>query len=166
MSEPGYKRSVGTERLDTRSPFAIIWKLSRQNKIRTIPSFPLTPQLYQTFGTIGKEIPFSVKASTCLVEALSLKMVFLENDISIKRMQTYSQSLVNKLDSGEQLNTNTNFETEITFIRTPSNSRGRGKERSFGRRNVEAFLKAKRSVSTLVLLKFLSDVKVRPRFYF
>ena len=102
------------------------------------------------------------------MEALSLKMVFLENDISIKRMQTYSQSLVNKLDSGEQLNTNTNtnFETEITFIRTPSNSSGRGKERSFGRRNVEAFLKAKRSVSTLVLLKFLSDVKVRPRFYF
>ena len=100
------------------------------------------------------------------MEALSLKMVFLENDISIKRMQTYSQSLVNKLDSGEQLNTNTNFETEITFIRTPSNSSGRGKERSFGRRNVEAFLKAKRSVSTLVLLKFFSDVKVRPRFYF
>ena len=100
------------------------------------------------------------------MEALSLKMVFLENDISIKRMQTYSQSLVNKLDSGEQLNTNTNFETKITFIRTPSNSSGRGKERSFGRRNVEAFLKAKRSVSTLVLLKFLSDVKVRPRFYF
>ena len=85
-------------------------------------------------------------------------MVFLENDISIKRMQTYSQSLVNKLDSREQFNTNTNFETEITFIRTPSNSSGRGKERSFGRRNVEAFLKAKRSVSTLVLLKFLSDV--------
>ena len=61
-----------------------------------------------------------------------------------KRMQTYSQSLANKLDSGEQFHTNTNFETEITFIRTPSNSSGRGKERSFGRRNVEAFLKAKK----------------------
>ena len=29
-----------------RSPFAIIWKLSRQNKIRKITSFPLTTRLY------------------------------------------------------------------------------------------------------------------------
>ena len=61
-----------------------------------------------------------------------------------KRMQTSSQSLANKLNSGEKFNTNTNFETELT----PSASSGRGKERSLGRRNVEAFLKAKRSVST------------------
>ncbi|RMX59129.1 hypothetical protein pdam_00009813 [Pocillopora damicornis] len=64
-----------------------------------------------------------------------------------QRMQTYSQSLANKLNSREKFNTN-NFETELTLIRTPSASSGRGKERSVGRRNVEAFLKAKRSVST------------------
>ena len=61
---------------------------------------------------------------------------------SSERMQTYLQSLVNKLNSGEEFNTNTNFETELTLICTPP----RGKERSVGRRNVEAFLKAKRSV--------------------
>ena len=63
-------------------------------------------------------------------------------------MQTYSQSLANKLNSIEKFNTNTNFETELTFIRTPSASSDGGKERSLGRRNVEAFLEAKRSVST------------------
>ncbi|CAH3142419.1 unnamed protein product, partial [Pocillopora meandrina] len=49
-------------------------------------------------------------------------------------MKTYSQSLANKLNSGEKFNTNTNT------------SSGRGKERFLGRRNSEAFLKAKRSV--------------------
>ena len=63
-----------------------------------------------------------------------------------ERMKTYSQSLANKLNSGEKFNTNTNFETELTLIRTPSASSGRGKERFLGRRNAEAFLKAKRSV--------------------
>ena len=40
------------------SSFAIIWKLSRQNKIRKITSFPLTPRLYKTFQTTGQEIPW------------------------------------------------------------------------------------------------------------
>ena len=35
-----------------------------------------------------------------------------------KRMQTYSQSLANKLNSREKFNTNTNFETELTLMRT------------------------------------------------
>ena len=61
-------------------------------------------------------------------------------------MQTYLQSLANKLNSGEKFNTNTNFETELTLICTPPSGSGRGKERSVGRRNVEAFLKAKHSV--------------------
>ena len=65
---------------------------------------------------------------------------------SSERMQTYLQSLVNKLNSGEEFNTSTNFETELTLICTPPASSGRGKERSVGRRNVEAFLKAKRGV--------------------
>ena len=56
------------------------------------------------------------------------------------------KSLANKLNSGETFNTNTNFETELTLIRTPSASSGKGKERFLGRRNAEAFLKAKRSV--------------------
>ena len=63
-----------------------------------------------------------------------------------ERMQAYSQSLVNKLNSGEELYTNTNFETELISICTPSVSSGRGKERSLGRRNVEAFLKAKECI--------------------
>ena len=54
------------------------------------------------------------------------------------------KSLANKLNSGEKFNTNTNFETELTLIRTPSASSGKGKERFLGRRNAEAFLKAKR----------------------
>ena len=33
-----------------------------------------------------------------------------------KWMQTYLQSLANKLNSGEKFNTNTNFETELTLI--------------------------------------------------
>ena len=61
-------------------------------------------------------------------------------------MQTYLQSLANKLNSGEKLNINTNFETELTLICTPPSGSGRGKERFVGRRNVEAFLKAKHSV--------------------
>ena len=61
-------------------------------------------------------------------------------------MQTYLQSLANKLNSGEKFNINTNFETELTLICTPPSGSGRGKERSVGRRNVEAFLKAKHSV--------------------
>ena len=40
--------------------------------------------------------------------------------VHFKRMQTSSQSLANKLNSGEKFNTNTNFETELTLIRTPS----------------------------------------------
>ena len=35
---------------------------------------------------------------------------------SSERMQTYLQSLVNKLNSGEEFNTNTNFETELTPV--------------------------------------------------
>ena len=65
---------------------------------------------------------------------------------SSERMQTYLQSLANKLNSGEKFNTSTNFETELTLIRAPPAGSGRGKERSLGRRNVRAFLKAKRSV--------------------
>ena len=63
-------------------------------------------------------------------------------------MPTYLQSLANKLNSGEKLNTNTNtnFKTELTLICTPPSASGRGKERSVGRRNVGAFLKAKHSV--------------------
>ena len=61
-------------------------------------------------------------------------------------MQTYLQSLANKLNSGEKFNINTNFETELSLICTPPSGSGRGKERSVGRRNVEAFLKAKHSV--------------------
>ena len=61
-------------------------------------------------------------------------------------MQTYLQSLANKLNSGEKLNTSTNFETELTLICTPPSGSGRGQERFVGRRNVEAFLKAKYSV--------------------
>ena len=61
-------------------------------------------------------------------------------------MQTYLQSLANKLNSGEKFNINTNFENELTLICTPPSGSGRGKERSVGRRNVEAFLKAKHSV--------------------
>ena len=61
-------------------------------------------------------------------------------------MQTYLQSLANKLNSGEKFNTNTNFETEPTLVCTPPSGSGRGKERFIGRRNVEAFLKAKHSV--------------------
>ena len=61
-------------------------------------------------------------------------------------MQTYLQSLANKLNSGEKFNTNTNFETEPTLVCTPPSGSGRGKERFVGRRNVEAFLKAKHSV--------------------
>ena len=60
-------------------------------------------------------------------------------------MQTYLQSLANKLNSGEKFNTNTNFETELTLICTSPSGSG-GKERSLGRRNVKAFLKAKHSV--------------------
>ena len=63
-----------------------------------------------------------------------------------ERMQTYLQSLANKLNSGEKFNTSTNFETELTLIRAPPAGSGRGKERSLGRSNVKAFLKAKRSV--------------------
>ena len=52
-------------------------------------------------------------------------------------MQTYLQSLANKLNSGEKFNINTSFETELTLICTPPSGSGRGKERSVGRRNVE-----------------------------
>ena len=61
-------------------------------------------------------------------------------------MQTYLQSLANKLNSGEKLNTSTNFETELTLICTPPSGIGRGRERSVGRRNVKAFLRAEHSV--------------------
>ena len=60
-------------------------------------------------------------------------------------MQTYLLSLANKLNSGEKFNTNTNFETELTLVCTPPSGSGRGKERFVGRRNMEAFLKAKHS---------------------
>ena len=61
-------------------------------------------------------------------------------------MQTYLKSLANKLNSRENFNKNTNFETELTLVCTPPSGSGRGKERFVGRRNVEAFLKAKHSV--------------------
>ena len=63
-----------------------------------------------------------------------------------EQMQTYLQSLANELNSVEKFNTNSNFETELTLICTLPAGSGRGKERSIGRRNVEAFLKAKHSV--------------------
>ena len=61
-------------------------------------------------------------------------------------MQTYLQSLANKQNSVEKLNTSTNFETELTLICTPPSGIGRGRERSVGRRNVKAFFKAEHSV--------------------
>ena len=64
-------------------------------------------------------------------------------------MQTYLQSLANKQNSGEKLNTSTNFETELTLICTPPSGIGRGRERSVGRRNVKAFFKAEHSVITV-----------------
>ena len=46
------KRETGR---NLRSPFAIIWKLSRQNEIRKITSFLLTPRLYKTLQTTGQK---------------------------------------------------------------------------------------------------------------
>ena len=97
---------------------------------------------------------FNMQAKIFTHAFQSTKFSVIEFKQGSERMKTYSQSLANKLNSGEKFNTNTNFETELTLIRTPSASSGRGKERSIGRRNVEAFFKAKRSVSTKVSLKF------------
>ena len=46
------KRETGR---NLHSPFAIIWKLSRQNEIRKITSFLLTPRLYKTLQTTGQK---------------------------------------------------------------------------------------------------------------
>ena len=51
-----------------------------------------------------------------------------------ERMQTYLQSLANKLNSGEKFNTNTNFETELTLIRTPPAGSGKGKKKIRGKK--------------------------------
>ena len=63
------KRGTGR---NLRSPFAIIWKLSRQNEIRKITSFPSTPRLYKTLQTTGQEIPWRIRTLKCYRRPKSL----------------------------------------------------------------------------------------------
>ena len=59
-----------------RSLFAIIWKLSRQNKIRKITSFPLTPQLYKTFQTTEQEIHWKIRTLWNVIQAMNRREGF------------------------------------------------------------------------------------------
>ena len=72
-----YDRWLKRERgRNLRSPFAIIWKLSRQNKIRKITSFPLTPRLYKTFQTTGQEIPWRIQTLLNVIRTISRREGF------------------------------------------------------------------------------------------
>ena len=61
----------GTDR-NLLSPFAIIWKLSTQNEIRKITSFPSTPRLYKTLQTTGQEMPWRIRTLKCYWRPKSL----------------------------------------------------------------------------------------------
>ena len=72
-----YDRWLKRERgRNLRSPFAIIWKLSRQNKIRKITSCPLTPQLHKAFQTTGKEIPWRLRTLWNVIRAMNQREGF------------------------------------------------------------------------------------------
>ena len=68
---------LGRERgRNLRSPFAMIWKPSRQSKIRKITSFPLTPRLYKTFQMTGQEIPWRIRTLLNAIRAINRRESF------------------------------------------------------------------------------------------
>ena len=48
-------------------------------------------------------------------------------------MRSYMQTLAERLNSGERFRNNSDFQVELTFIRTPLSGEGHWKERSVGR---------------------------------
>ena len=63
-----------------------------------------------------------------------------------ERMETYLQSLANKLNSGEKFGKNERFRVELTFICTPSLGSGHGNRLKPGRKAIETLLSRKRSI--------------------
>ena len=59
-----------------RSPFAMIWKPSRQSKIRKITPFPLIPRLYKTFQMTGQEIPWRIRTLLNAIRAINRRESF------------------------------------------------------------------------------------------
>ena len=77
-----------------RSPFAINWKLSGQNKIPKITSFPLTPRLHKTLQTTGQGITWRKRTLWILIRAMNRPKVI----VLPKRDFNYKLKLVSNDD--------------------------------------------------------------------
>ena len=62
------------------------------------------------------------------------------------RLDTYLNSLADKLNSNEEFKADESFTVETTFIRTPGSGSGHGKKNKPGRQTVERLLSRKKSV--------------------
>lgn len=66
-----------------------------------------------------------------------------------ERLDTYLQSMADKLNSNEQFEVDDSFMLETTFIRTPGTGSGHSKKQRPEREAVEKLLARKRSVITI-----------------
>ena len=89
------------------TPFAIIWKLSRQNIIDKITSFPLTPRLYEKFQKIAQDITWRIRTLWNVIRATNRREGFKAMNakviVLLKRDLNYKLRLISNEDWGKKV---------------------------------------------------------------